>query len=175
MKRFVRLFVPFALGVIVTLVVVLPEWGTKPVAAQPTPEIDIQAEIKAAVDAAVQEALDNAAMMAQPLEAPAEQDPEPVEVVQPSEPDEPAQGTADEPTEAPAPTPMPEPVVTPRPAPAPKPSPPALEYFYEDGKKYAIINGHKTLIADDDEPSVTQEDFYDWENDPDKHLPGGFN
>ena len=164
MKQFVKLALPFALGVIVTLIVVIPQWGgATPEPADTTPPIDIQAAIKDAVDAAVMEVLASPTVEAEYLSA--EIEPEPAEDEE--EPEQEAEETPE-----PEPTPAPTPKVQPSPSPKPQTSEP--EYFYEDGNKYAIINGHKTYIAGDDEPAASSE-TYDWENDPLKDVPGGFN
>ena len=96
-----------------------------------------------------------------------EETPEPEETLPEAEPDP---TPAPELTTAPASEP-PKAAVTP----TPKAKAAEPEYFYEDGKRYAYVNGIKTYIAPDNEPAVNQVEFYDWENDPAGQIRGPFN
>ena len=166
MKNLVKLALAFTLGIVVTVTVILPTFKATPEPAEAAPTPDVQAELKELINAAVMEALSSPTADAEPAAVQLEQEEKP-------EPVEEAEQEAEAPPE-PEPTPNPTPAPTVQPTPIPKPKAPEPEYFYEDGNKYAIINGHKTYIAGDDEPA-TQSETYDWENDPMKDIPGGFN
>lgn len=165
MKNLIKLALAFALGILVTMFVIIPMFQTP---AEPAPTPDIQAEIKDAVDAAVKEALESTALEVEPLNTPAT--PEPAEVEESPEPEVIVQEAA----ATPEPTTTAEPKKT-QPASSPqvkKTEPAEPEYFYEDGKKYAIINGFKSLISDEPDGQI---ETYDWENDPLSEVKGPFN
>jgi len=178
MKSLVKLALAFVLGIFVTMTFVLPKFQTTPAPAEPAPTPDIQAEIQKAVETAVTEAIALTAVKT-------EQEIETPEMAETAEPEEPAQEAETEPK----PTPTPEPAAKPteetaqakpqttspsQATPAPEPKKAAEpEYFYENGKKYAYINGIKSHIAD--EADSVQLGSYDWENDPAGQIKGPFN
>ncbi|GHV09988.1 hypothetical protein FACS1894217_15090 [Clostridia bacterium] len=163
MKNLVKLAAVFALGIIVALVVILPKISSESAEISPTP--DIQAEIQRAVDETVKDALavtvtetpketagiatDATTESAQELEV----TPEPTAAVEPVK----AAVTDAKPETKPSSSPQ----VT-----ATQP-----ETWWEDGKQYTMINGHKALISDE---GNNQQSSYDWENDPLKDVPGPF-
>jgi outer membrane biosynthesis protein TonB len=166
MKTLVKLTLAFVLGIIITATVIVPRFNGTP---SDTPEI--QAEIK---ESAATEALAIAEMKAKPAEIQAEQEPETTAVEEIPEPTETFRKTEPEPTPTIEPVTESEKATSPpQTTPAPQKKQTEPEYFYEDGKKYAYINGIKSLIADD--PDSVQIDYYDWENDPAGQIRGPFN
>ncbi|MCL2078762.1 MAG: hypothetical protein FWH17_02840 [Oscillospiraceae bacterium] len=173
MKNLVKLTLAFTLGLIVALSLLDLKWSEQPAVAEPAPAQNIQAEIKEAADLAVAQALEAVVLKVDAAEIPVL----PVAlIVKAEETENPAPDVTDDftPEEAtasdPSPTPLP---VTEAPAPAPQAKTAEPEFFYEDGKKYAYINGIKSHIAD--EPDSVQLDFYDWESDPAGQIGGPFN
>jgi hypothetical protein len=80
----------------------------------------------------------------------------------------------------------PEPIAIPSSPAQPTQTETATEYpkeWVENGQKYAYLTayaeemGMKTLIYDyaEGESNAVQEDYYDWENDPNGKIPGPFN
>ena len=163
MKSIVKLALAFVLGILVTTAII-PQFKAK---SDPAPTPEIQAKIE---ETAVTGTLALAEMKAEPVQA--IQESEPVEVEEITEPEEVLQVAETEPASVSEPVREPEIKQTASPPQVTKAEP---EYFYEDGKKYAYINGLKTYIAPDDEPAVNQIEFYDWENDPAGQIKGPFN
>jgi len=167
MKSIVKLALAFALGILVTVTVILPEFQTSDKPEESDQTSNIQAEIEEAVDAAVMEAFASVKKIAEQPAVQTVQETEPAKVPVTPEPEVPvqeAEAASDLETER-EPTPAP----TTQPVPTTQLKPAEPECFYEDGKKYAYINGIKSHITD--EPSV-QLDYYDWENDPAGQIPG---
>ena len=167
MKNLVKLTLTFVLGIIVTTTVIVPKFSVTPAPAEALSTPEIQAEIK---EAAVTEPILLAAAKAEPAEVQTTKEPETFKVEEIPEPEEPLQEAEPEPTPTPKPTAEPVKTATSSPPQVKKAEP---EYFYEDGKKYAYINGIKSHITD--EPDSVQIDFYDWENDPAGQIRGPFN
>jgi len=158
MKNFIKLALAFALGIFVTIAVI-KMFLSEPAPVEPFPDIDIQAEIKEAVDAAL-------LIKGEPVETETIQEPE-IEAdvtttTETSEPEETAEEIKPEPapvvTTTPEPKTEPKVIVTTSQATQAKPTEP--EYFYEDGEKYAIINGFKSHIVED-KPGATEIESYD--------------
>ena len=172
MKSIVRLALAFALGIFVTVTVIIPKLGANPEPAETAQTPEIQAEVMAAVT----ETIEAVPLKAEIAEV--QEEPEVIVIADVSEPKEIAKVIEPEP--ASTPEPAKEPVKAqqsspPQPTFGPQTKKAEPEYFYEDGKKYAYINGHKTYIAGDDEPAVNQIEAYDWENDPIGQIKGPFN
>ncbi|MDR1668989.1 MAG: hypothetical protein LBR76_03440 [Oscillospiraceae bacterium] len=181
MKNIMKLAAAFVFGVSLTLAVtflfILPSLQIAP--ADSTPAADQQADALAAAGVdetgdVVPEPSETESVMSMVPETP-EPSPSPTPVPTPGITPEPSLSLDPSPTPEPSPDPKPTPPATVQPSPKPAATP-AQEIFYdEDGRRYTYLNGFKMYLADEDDPNVIQKDYYDWENDPDKDIPGPFN
>jgi len=160
-----KVIISFLLGIIVTAVIILPKSNQNELAATPEPApITVTAQTTPEPFKTLE--YEESAEAPKVEEIAAEQA---VEVKE--------EETTVEVTPEPTPSPEPKKVevkaeTTPKQTSSPQVKKTEPEYFYEDGKKYAYINGFKSLITD--EPDV-QIDSYDWENDPAGQITGPFN
>jgi MarR-like DNA-binding transcriptional regulator SgrR of sgrS sRNA len=184
MKTLIKLTLAFVLGITVTAAVVIPKLSEPEPTEVPT-TADIQTQISEAVDAAVAQALAESETEAEPqptatTEVQAEQT-----VTTLAKTLETAETL--EPTSTPEVKATPEPTAQAISAPSPQVTKPQTASVYpkewiENGQKYAYLtayaeeHGIKTEIHDysEGETNAVQEDYYDWESDPLKDVPGPF-
>ncbi len=182
MKNFVKYALVFILGIgltTVTFLFIIPVLNPEPTDLPPPVE-SLADTLKAVGD----ETTESTVIPTEPAETesipvavmPTQEStttPETTSASVPTSTPAPTQETTSEPipTSAPEPTTMPEPVQT---TPAPQTVSEPETYYDEDGRKYTYFNGIKLYLADEDEPNAVQEDFYDWENDPNKNDKGPF-
>jgi outer membrane biosynthesis protein TonB len=199
MKTLIKLTLAFVLGITVTAAVVIPKLS-EPEPTKVPVTADIQAQISEAVDAAVTQALAESDLKAEPTQTKF-YEPQLTEAteVQAEQTVTALAKTllpvrqAGEPAETPKPTATPEVKATPEPkvqatsTPSPQVIKPQTANVYpkewiENGQKYAYLtayaeeHGIKTEIHDysEGETNAVQEDYYDWESDPLKDVPGPF-
>jgi cytoskeletal protein RodZ len=177
MKTLLSLTLAFALGIIVTVTVIIPKLSGQD---ENPAQTEIQTVINEAVSATATDALAKRET-AEPTEIPQEANQTAATTK--------TLGTAAEMEaavevkEEPKPTEKPEPAAKPETKQVSAPPVQADQYpkeFYIDGQKYAYLTayagrtGQKTLIADEDEPNATQIEFFDWENSEGRDIPGPF-
>jgi cytoskeletal protein RodZ len=163
MKGLTSLLIAFLLGIFAT-VVLLPKLN------QPEPTVpsettqNIEETFKKAVEIAVNEVLEKTETIPETNGAT-----EPTEETSVTE-----ETTTENITEAITETTTPPEVKvssTPKPASSPPVTPTQPETWWEDGKQYTMINGHKAEISPEGNNQLS---YYDWESDPLKDVPGAF-
>jgi hypothetical protein len=187
MKTLIKLTLAFVLGITVTAAVVIPKLSEPEQPTEVPNTADIHTQISEAVDAAVTQALAENTAKAEPTQTKFDE-PQPM-----ATPEVQAEQTVTvlaktlEPIEIPEPTATPEPTAQETSAPSPQVTKPQTASVYpkewiENGQKYAYLtayaeeHGIKTEIHDysEGETNAIQEDYYDWESDPLKDVPGPF-
>jgi hypothetical protein len=173
MKTLIKLTLAFVLGITVTAAVVIPKLSEPEQPTEVPTTADIQTQISEAVDAAVAQAL---------AENTAKSEPQPTET-----PEVQAEQTVTALAKTLEIAETPEPKVQATSTPSPQVTKPQTASVYpkewiENGQKYAYLtayaeeHGIKTEIHDysEGETNAVQEDYYDWESDPLKDVPGPF-
>jgi hypothetical protein len=166
MKKFAAIALAFVIGVAVTASI-LPKLGQSEQQAQPTPSFEtaVQTETeKADATALAKQETTIPSPETQITEEPAET-PEITEVQEQTKTVEESKSTEFKEETTPEPNAEIEQVSSP-PVETSQP-----ETWWEDGKQYTMINGHKAYIAPE---GNNQQSYYDWESDPLKDVPGPF-
>jgi hypothetical protein len=176
MKSLVKLAGAFALGIIITVTVIVPKLTPKSAETPSAP--DIQSENVQMADTAVKAAPTETALVEVSTES----------VVETEAVLTPESTASTTPELAATSKPTPEPVETETAKVEISSSPQVKQaesaypkYFYENGQKYAYLDefheqqGMKMFVADEGEPNVDAGKVYDWVNDEAGKIKGPFN
>jgi hypothetical protein len=167
MKSLIKLAGAFALGIIITVTVIVPKLTPKSAETPPAP--DIQSEIAQMADTSVETTTHEPQVTEQETSAVASapQKTESIEIVASTE----IKAVKTEPTTTPEPAKVGIKAEPKQPT-SPQVTPAQSKTWWENGKQYTMINGHKAEISPEGNNQLS---YYDWENDPLKDVPGPFN
>jgi len=172
MKSLVKLAGAFALGIIITVTVIVPKLTPKSAETPSAP--DIQSENVQMADTSVETTTHEPQVTEQETSAVASApqktesiETESIEIVAPTE----IKAVKAEPTTTPEPAKVGIKAEPKQPT-SPQVTPAQSKTWWENGKQYTMINGHKAEISPEGNNQLS---YYDWENDPLKDVPGPFN